>query len=94
MDDIFKILPIETVNILEEKLEKLFNSQTIITSSSDITATDPSNSTLKANLETSVTVHAAAVTALESVSLSPIYILKNYKGVEEDVIRTLNRYYA
>ena len=94
MDDVFKIPPNETVTIPEEKLKTNFNTQALITSSSDILANNSDNATFNADLEKLVTVCAAEVTLLESISLSPINISKSCKEVEEDVVRTSNQYYA
>ena len=54
MGDVFKILPSNTVALLESKLDVCFNTQTSVNNANDILATDPTNTTFKTNLAEAV----------------------------------------
>ena len=94
MDDVFNILPSETVKLLESKLDVLFTSQALINEASDFLATDPGNQVFRNDLLTAVAAGDTAITELESVSLEPTNLLKNYKGITEEEVQTSNRYYS
>ena len=76
MDDVFNILPSETVKLLESKLDVLFTSQASINEASDFLATDPGNQVFRNDLSTAVAAGNTTITKLESLSLEPTNILK------------------
>ena len=88
MDDVFNILPSETVKLLESKLDVLFTSQELINVASDFLATNPGNQVFRNDLSTAVAAGDTAIAELESVSLEPTNLLKNYKGISEEEVRT------
>ena len=94
MDNLFKILPTATVNVLEQKIKILSNTQTLINYSSDIFATDLVNLDFKEDVKNVVEARETEVTNLDNVSADPADLLKNYKGVKETEVLVSNRYYA
>ena len=54
MDDVFNIIPCETVTMLEMRLEDLFNAQALAKTAEDALATNPTDSTLKLAVADSV----------------------------------------
>ena len=94
MDDVFNILPSKTVKLLESKLDVLFTRQASINEASNFLATDQGNYVFRNDLSTAVAAGDTAIAKLESVSLEPTNLLKNYKGITEDEVRTSNRYYS
>ena len=91
MGNVFKILPNETIALLEIKLEGCFNSHNLLNDAEDALATDPLNSSLKEKLEETVVSQELAITEIEDVLLEPIDFLTNSKGIEEEEVRTSSR---
>ena len=91
MDDVFHILPSKTVEQLESKLTVLFETQASVGEATNLLATDPGNSVFKTDLKTAIADEASALADLKAVSLSPMNLLKNYKGIGEDKVRVSNR---
>ena len=94
MDDVFNILPSETVKLLEEKLEVLFACQRTVGEATELLATEPSNTVHQAALGTAMASEASALSTLEQVPLDPTSLLKNFKGIGEEEVRASNSYYA
>jgi len=92
MDDVFNIIPCETVIMLEMKLEDLFNNQVLVETAADLLDTNPIDSTLKLAVADLVAEQQSAEEALEEealerVAIKPVDLLKN-----EDTVRVSNRY--
>ena len=94
MDDVFNVIPSETVTLLEEKVEKLFSVQRVLDQATDLLATDPTNKELRADLDAAIALNKRATVELEEVPLAHVNLLKNYKGITEEEVRGSNRYYS
>ena len=94
MDDIFNVLPSETVQLLERKLDVLFAIQASVTTATTILTTDPTNSTFTTYLANTEAREAEALLDLETVNLDPTNLLKIFKGITEEEVRVSNRYYS
>ena len=69
MGDVFKILPSNTVALLESKLDVYFNTQTSVNNANDIPATNPTNTSFKTSLAEVVVKQEVALLALKEVLL-------------------------
>jgi len=94
MDDVFNIIPCETVSMLKMKLKDLFDAQALAKTAEDALATNPTDSTLKLAVADSVAERQSAEEALERVEIEPVDLLKNYKRINEDTVRVFNQYYS
>ena len=94
MDDVFNIIPCETVELLESKLAVLFSNQQIFNQASDLLATNPGNATLKTNIAAAVADGNTVIAELKLVPLEPTNLMKNYKGISDEEVRVSNRYYS
>ena len=91
MDDVFNIIPSETLKQLEEKLKELFVCQAAVSEATDLLATNPNNSVFRTDLGTAVAAGVSALYKLEAVPLAPISPLKNFKGIGDEEVRVLNQ---
>jgi len=93
MDDMFDVIPCKSVNVLEEKLDKIFSPQRVFDQASNLLATDPNNAELQADLATAVAQSEVANMELEGMPLAPLNLAKNYRGITEAKLSRSNRYY-
>ena len=68
IDDLCHKISRETVAVLEEKLDVLFDAQILVLTTGDILTTHPNNTTRNNNTEDITVAHEAALTYLEGTT--------------------------
>ena len=94
MQDVFQIIPAQTVQTLSDRIDMLFECQTDEEQAADTLHINPTDAAIILQFSPDQQETIKATTSLESINIANINIIKPFQDLNGTAIQILDQYYA